>query len=243
MNNKKIISIFSLSLLSALGIYAFLFQQNENPPPTTQAMNRPSSVNVANSANTKPSHPLTPSLAPSLSLNVSNPTALEHQSTKKIRQIKDSSPESFIQLDDTAHVKMFKMLSYPMLLDFYACDLQICSSKDAVFSDNFYVINKMSLIDNFQDSRTYALFKDPNNNNEIGIWNKKILITTENEFSYDLEGQLSKFKIEQLKNPIPTVYIATYIGQIDELDESLSKLKSLPLVKDVSLDIMFSRKK
>lgn len=235
MKNKKYLFLFLFVLILTALINFYLKKQSP--------VSKKNLTSYVRTESNKSSYP---------SLPIKKPVDLVHQSlqgpktktitTKKLRPLKPSDNNA-LTLTDLKNKRTIKNVIYPMLLDYYACELEGCFDKNFLWKDKFHAVFKGPLKDSFLEPSTLALFIDENNRNKVGIWNKQIMITTKTKFHYDLEENVENLNIEKVQQLLPTLFMVKYNGELDQLEKTIEKIKSIPFVQDVSLDIMFERRK
>lgn len=122
--------------------------------------------------------------------------------------------------------------------DLYACAQSECPKADAVVSANGFNIFKGEAPRSL-NSKSKALVTYDKGINQYGIWERRVIIETTSPV--DLREKLASMKFESIEHPQDKLFIAEYVGNLSDLDGTLSELKNIANVSTVRLEITYSR--
>lgn len=125
----------------------------------------------------------------------------------------------------------------------FSNDLYACSEDECADVKPLYVTNGFRIIKGLPPAKIKAgspsLVTYNKDTNQFGIWEKRVIIELKEDEA--LEKELAELKFSEIEKPQPTLYIAQYNGETREIDSILNQIKQNRNVKDVRLEVTYSK--
>lgn len=150
-------------------------------------------------------------------------------------------------ISDLPKVKKYKTLTlqnslYQIAIEYSICPTGKCQNNVEVLQySKFSSIQKIAPSRFIDENSPHLVMVDPNNKNRLGMWDKNVIVEVKPETQ--IESQLIDLGFQNIQKPLSTIYIATYYGDLSQIDDILKSVTSLNGVTDVQLDVKFQQRK
>lgn len=125
-------------------------------------------------------------------------------------------------------------------LDLFACSESDCPEAKALLATNgFYIVKGVP--PKKIDKASPSLVTYNKETNLFGVWEKRVII--ELKETVDLQKELAELNFSSIERPQEQLFIAEYNGETNQLDATLAQVKQLTGVKNVRLEITYSKKR
>lgn len=242
MRNKKII-LTCAAFIAGASLFVYFQTKDDMEGPSSTEESSPVQTTVNSSPEPKREErpaPVIPHFVagrPSLVKKAEAVYGKQEDLPESARQ-PSSGKKRLIQKSPSEQSFTIKNANITFAQDLYACAEDECPKEKPLVVANGFFIMKGSPPKKIE-AKSPSLVTYNKETNQFGIWEKRVIIELKEEES--MEKELAELKFSDIERPQPTLYIVQYNGETKDLDSTLSQIKQNRNVKEVRLEVTFSK--
>lgn len=242
MKNKKII-LFCATFIACASLVTYLKTKNDLPDYPIEPEPTPAETKAARPATTSlptPPAPTIPHFVAGRTSLVKKAQAIYGKADENQDSMRQPSSGKKSQRRQPPSTQSFtiKNAGVSFALDLYACLEADCpKAKPLLMTSGFYIIKGVP--PKKIDKSSSSLVTYNKETNQFGIWEKRVIV--ELKEVVDMNEELRELKFSSIENPQPMLFIAEYNGDTAQLDSTLAQIKQNQNVKDVRLEVTYSK--